>query len=176
MTWSSTNGTCGIKQRSSMTQMLAAIIRHQPQRGSGLQPRVAAERLPWDHRDVVDHAPPVVPINPSGVAAKDGGPPRLDRDRRCVGTTGSVEHPVHKRVRERPGIPASPSPSSRWGRFPIFTGVRVSHRATPTKVAPFRGITRRASPRASRYVQNSSKVNKPNLRRKNPPRSFRLSL
>ena len=92
-----------------------------------------------------------------------------------------AQHPhrvgrVCQRVKERPGTPASPSPLSQWGRFPIFTGVRISHRATPTKVAPLRGITRRASPRASRYVQNSSKVSKPNLRRKNPPRSFRLSL
>jgi hypothetical protein len=49
-----------------------------------------------------------------------------------------------ERVRERPGMLASPSPSSRWGQFPIFTGVKVFHRATPTKVAPLRGITRRA--------------------------------
>lgn len=49
-----------------------------------------------------------------------------------------------QRVRERPGKPATPSPLSRWGRFPTFTGVRVSHRATPTEVAPSRGITRRA--------------------------------
>jgi hypothetical protein len=41
-----------------------------------------------------------------------------------------------QRVRERLGLPASPSPLSQWGQFPIFTGVRVAHRATPTKVAP----------------------------------------
>jgi hypothetical protein len=44
-------------------------------------------------------------------------------------------------VRERSGVPTTPSPLSRWGQFPTFTGVRVSHRATPPEVAPSRGIT-----------------------------------
>ncbi len=42
---------------------------------------------------------------------------------------------------------ASPSPLSRWGQFPIFTGVRVAHRATPNSVAPtHRGVTLCAMP------------------------------
>lgn len=35
----------------------------------------------------------------------------------------------------KPEAEASGSPLSQWGRFPIFTGVRVSHRATPIEVA-----------------------------------------
>lgn len=40
-----------------------------------------------------------------------------------------------QRVRQRPRR-ASASPLSRWGQFPIFTGVKVIHRAAPKGVAP----------------------------------------
>ena len=82
-----------------------------------------------------------------------------------------------KWVRGRPGVSlATPSPLSRWGQFPIFTGVKVIHRATPIEVAPCRGITRRALPWMFRVVQNSSSVRRPSLRRKYATLSFLLSL
>jgi len=55
-------------------------------------------------------------------------PGRGDRER-----VGANLHSF-QRVRGRPK--ATPSPLSQWGQFPIFTGMRVSHRATPTEVAP----------------------------------------
>ena len=76
------------------------------------QPRVAQRTLGYE---APDHPKPQVGFTSSG------------------SSTATV---LQKRVRERPGMLASPSPSSQWGRFPIFTGVRVSHRATPTEVAP----------------------------------------
>jgi hypothetical protein len=79
-------------------------------------------------------------LSPNGAGISSPGLPR--RAAATLGRGAGIQQPQrgcvsphgHKWVRGRPK--ASPSPLSRWGQFPTFTGVRLSRTGRPHRDCP----------------------------------------